>query len=109
VVFTRPFVLARCDGEQPAGRYVVETSEELQDVVSFPVWRRHSTTIRLHPRPGLTQTVPIDPADLDAALVDDGAPADIRVESRLRRAHRADMKAFLDTARSEGIFRSGAE
>lgn len=76
VTFRRPFTLRGLDKAQPAGVYDVETEEELLDTVSFPAYRRISTTIALHPRPGnlnLTTLVPIDPDDLDAALTRDAA------------------------------------
>jgi len=109
VVFRRPFVLCGLIGTQPAGAYVVETSEELLEAVSFPVWRRHSTIIRLHPKPGLTQSATIDPRDLDAALLQDDAAAELRVESVTRQAHRVGKKTFLDVMRSERIARIAAE
>ena len=43
--FARPFVLAGVDGEQPAGTYEIETDEELQAGLSFPVYRRVETRI----------------------------------------------------------------
>jgi hypothetical protein len=100
VVFTRPFALAGLDGAHPAGTFVVETNEELLEGISFPAWRRRSTVIRLHPKPGLTLSVPIDPEDLNAALLQDGVPSavmpsGIRFESFVRRAHRRDTKMLF--------------
>ena len=40
VTFRRPFSLSGIDEVQPAGTYMVETSEELIEGLSFPVWRR---------------------------------------------------------------------
>ena len=74
VTFVRPFVLKGLDAEQPAGTYVVETAEELLDTMLLPAYRRTSTTIELHPRPGnraVTEMATIDPNDLDAALARD--------------------------------------
>lgn len=71
VTFTRPFVLSGLDEVQSAGTYEVETDEELLESVSFPAYRRMLTLIRLHARPahpGMTRSVSIDPAELDAAL-----------------------------------------
>ena len=71
VTFERPFVLGGFDEVQPAGAYSVETDEELLEGVSFPAYRRISTLIHLHPtsdNPGLSQTLTIDPIDLDTAL-----------------------------------------
>jgi hypothetical protein len=79
VTFRRAFSLKGLDGPQPAGSYQIDTDEELIDGLSFPVWRRVATTIRL-PLPGhgsgSTQTFPIDPRDLAAAQARDAAAAD---------------------------------
>jgi hypothetical protein len=68
LVFHHPFELKGIDRSLPAGTYAVETDEELIDSLSFPVWRRLSTMIFV---PGMTasssETVTVDPADLDAA------------------------------------------
>ena len=79
VTFRRPFVLSGFDEALPAGTYSVETDEELLEGISFPAYRRVRTLIRLHPRaghPGLTQTLTIDPNELDAALKRDQAPTE---------------------------------
>ena len=47
VTFRRPFALRGLEGMQPAGTYEVETDEELLEQLSFPVWHRTATTIRL--------------------------------------------------------------
>jgi len=77
VTFTRPFLLSGFDAPQPAGSYSVETDEELVEALSFPVYRRIATLIRL-PSPSrgphVVQTVPIDPAELELALQRDVAP-----------------------------------
>lgn len=76
VTFTRPFRLGGFDNELPAGAYEIETDEELVEGISFPVYRRILTVIHLHTlpgHPGQTQTVTIDPDDLDAALQRDAA------------------------------------
>jgi hypothetical protein len=80
VTFRRPFVLGGSDELLPAGAYRVETDEELLEGISFPAYRRVLTLIRLQARPGhpgLTQTLTIDPNELDAALKRDQAPAEI--------------------------------
>ena len=77
VTFTRPFVLGGYDEVLPAGDYNVETEEELLEGVSFPAYHRISTLIHLHAKPGragLTQTLTIDPNELEAALKRDQAP-----------------------------------
>lgn len=74
-VFRRPFLLKGWTEPQPAGRYTVETEEELIEGVSFPAYRRVSTTItRLATRAGaLIQAIPVDPRDLDRAQAADRA------------------------------------
>jgi len=73
LVFRRPFVLKGLDRAQPAGTYDIETEEELVQGLSFPAYRRVSTTMT--PRgqaPGtLLQAQLVDPAELDKALAAD--------------------------------------
>ena len=57
---------------QPAGSYIVDTEEELLDTVLFQAWRRASTIIRLG-APGRIKDVPIDPEQLNNALLRDRA------------------------------------
>jgi hypothetical protein len=74
VSFRRPFEIAGADGEQPAGTYVVETTEEPTGGLSFIAYRRVSTTIILASRqfgPASRQVVSIDPRDLEAAQARD--------------------------------------
>jgi hypothetical protein len=71
VTFRRPFMVSGVDDHQPAGTYTVETDEELIEGLSFSAYRRTSTRIYLPPtpsRPGITETVTIDPGEVDAAL-----------------------------------------
>ena len=80
VTFRRPFVLGGFDEVLPAGAYSVETDEQLLEDISFPVYRRLLTLIHLQAKPGhpgLTQTLTIDPNELDAALKRDQAPTEI--------------------------------
>lgn len=77
VIFTRPFAIAGIDHALPAGSYEVETDEELLDGMSIPAYKRVLTVIHLHADsglPGTTQSVTIDPHELDAALQRDRAP-----------------------------------
>jgi hypothetical protein len=76
VTFTRSFRLSGFDGEQPAGSYTVETDEELLEPLSFAAYRRIATWIRVPLRSGAvgSQTIPIDPGELEAALARDAAP-----------------------------------
>jgi hypothetical protein len=77
VVFTHSFRLSALDAPQPPGSYIVETDEELIQDLSFPAYRRTGAWIRLPPpgRGALDRVVNIDPAELEAALADDGAPS----------------------------------
>ncbi len=57
--------------EQPAGDYRVETDEELLEGMSFAAYRRVKVLVHLHKRPerpNVTESVWIEPVDLDAAL-----------------------------------------
>jgi len=77
VTFGRPFTLSGIDGPQPPGTYTVETDEERLDDSSPPAYRRIATMIRLLGRPGSgeqVQVVTVDPDELAAALLQDGAP-----------------------------------
>lgn len=79
VIFRRPFRLGESGAEFPAGRYFIETDEELLDGVSFPVYRRTATMMQLLAdplRPGITETGVIDPLLLEAALEADAAQSE---------------------------------
>ena len=70
VTFRHPFTLAGVEGEQRAGTYSVETTEEPIGGLSQVAYRRVSTTIVVpSPTYGLAsrQVVAIDPRDLEAA------------------------------------------
>ncbi len=68
MVFRRPFRLRGWSEAQPAGRYVVETEEELIEALSFAAFRRVSTTITREVLPGATrETIPVDPVELARA------------------------------------------
>lgn len=73
IVFKRPFLLKGWAEPQPAGIYAVETEEELVEGLSFPVYRRVSTTItRLAARAGvLVQVIAVDPRELAYAQATD--------------------------------------
>jgi hypothetical protein len=77
VHFSAPFRLPEFDTLQPAGDYHVDHDEEAIEGASWLGWRRvgafiHLPGIGMH---GLTQQmVPINPADLDAALEKDRQP-----------------------------------
>jgi hypothetical protein len=86
VAFTQPFSLRGLDGVQPAGRYTVETDEELIEGLSFPAYRRVATLMFLPSRPGgtlLGQIAIIDPRELQAAQARDTASGqDLRRDFR---------------------------
>jgi hypothetical protein len=74
VTFLHPFELSGVEGEQPAGTYAVETTEEPISDLSFIAYRRVSTTIVLVSAefgPASRQIVTIDPKDLEAAQLRD--------------------------------------
>jgi hypothetical protein len=76
MTFARPFILRGVDQVLPSGSHEVETDEELLEGVSFLAYRRVLTLLHLRPdgRPGgVTQTLVVDPGDLDAALQRDKA------------------------------------
>ena len=74
-VFHHAFELKGIDRRLPAGTYPVEIDEELIDGLSFSAYRRIQTVITV---PGMaaasTETLAIDPADLEAALDLDRKP-----------------------------------
>jgi hypothetical protein len=74
VTFQFPFDVAALGGPQPAGDYLVETDEEMLSDLSFPVYRRIRTLIRVSCGPAQTRLVEIEPGDLLAALARDKLP-----------------------------------
>ena len=74
VRFSSEFLLYGFDAPWPAGKYEVEQDEELIEGVSSVAYRRVATFIHLPATcvQSLTrQMIPIDPADLEAALAKD--------------------------------------
>ena len=67
VSIDKPFAVAGADGAYPAGRYEVITDEEAIDSMTMIAWRRIATTILLRAN-GVTQSVRIEPAELEALL-----------------------------------------
>jgi hypothetical protein len=76
--FSNSFMLRGVDRELPAGSYRVTTDEELIEGLSFPVYRRVATMIFVPAQghPGAIEMVPIDPAELRAALDRDALAVD---------------------------------
>ena len=71
VSFRAPFRLSGLDGLQPAGTYIIETDEELLEELSFPAYRRVSTSIVMPRGASSYQMIRIDPAELEAAQARD--------------------------------------
>jgi hypothetical protein len=65
------FMLTGFDSAQPPGAYMVETDEQVLDTVTRLALRRLETRIEIYPRPGKSESVPIDPAELEHALLRD--------------------------------------
>jgi hypothetical protein len=87
VSFLHPFALAGVEGEQPAGTYAVETTEEPIGGLSFIAYRRVSTTIVLASQQfghASRQVVTIDPLDLEAAQKRDAIEAGHRSAATAR-------------------------
>jgi len=80
VKFARPFVIDGFEQELPAGDYVVENEEELIEGLSFPAYRRVSTTLHVEKipgRPGQKESWQIVPEALEAALARDGVSTQV--------------------------------
>lgn len=74
VRFSSTFLLPGFDAPQPAGDYLVDLDEEAIEGISRLAWRRAGAFIHLPAiaaKGSTQQMVPIDPADLDAALEKD--------------------------------------
>ena len=78
--------MAGFDEVLPSGAYRVETDEELLEGISFPVYQRIRTVIRLQEksdRPGVSRILTIDPNELDEAIKRDRASMDTPPEPSL--------------------------
>lgn len=78
VTFVRPFVIPGVDAHLPAGTYRIETDEERIMGISFAAFRRVQIRIQLPSdprRPGIAETLIVDPNDFDAALARDPDPS----------------------------------
>jgi hypothetical protein len=76
VTFGHSFRLGLDGQEFPAGRYLVETEEELIQGMSFPAYQRTATMMHLLPnllRPGVKEVAVVDHEQLQKALVEDAA------------------------------------
>jgi hypothetical protein len=71
-------MLTGFDRAQPPGVYMIETDEQVLDTMTRVAVRRLETRMEIYPRPGNSESVPIDPVELDQALLRDSgddAPA----------------------------------
>jgi hypothetical protein len=87
VTFARSFKLREFDEPFPAGRYSIETDEELLDGMSFPVYLRRATKTQPVADPrrrGITENAVIDHQQLEAALAADTALAPITEPAELQ-------------------------
>lgn len=78
LTFARPFQLKDMDEPSPAGAYVVETDEEQLQELSFAAYRRVATRLLLPSQPGgpfRSETIEVDPGELDAAQARDAEAA----------------------------------
>lgn len=74
VHFSSAFLLPGLEVPQPAGDYLVDLDEETIEGASWLAWRRVGAFIHLPAiatKSSMQQMVPINPADLDAALEKD--------------------------------------
>ncbi len=73
ITFAAPFKLEGWEEAQPAGRYDIETDEEVIEGNGRTIYRRVATLLILRSH-GMTRTITVDPGQLEAALVRDMAP-----------------------------------
>jgi hypothetical protein len=75
VTFRNPFLLGGLDGLQEAGSYLVETVVEPLDTVVTPGSRIVSMCMHVTSpsAPGVTRLIPLNPAELEGALILDRA------------------------------------
>lgn len=71
VTFSQPFELRGIDGLQPPGTYRVSIDEEPFSTPNHMGFRNVATTITLRSGRASVEQHPIDPADLEAALLRD--------------------------------------
>ncbi len=77
VTFSNPFHIKGFNDLFPPGSYVVETTEELVEGVSFTAYRRVSTELHLKGKLNgmiVDRILNINPVDLDLALAQDCEP-----------------------------------
>lgn len=74
VTFRRPFAIGESSESHRAGKYLIQTDEEMVSDLSFPAWRRIVTMIHVRSK-GAMQVEIIDPAALEESLARDAAEA----------------------------------
>jgi hypothetical protein len=69
LVFQKPFRMKGVDRTLPAGKYNLVTEEELLEGLSFPAYRRVSTTILVPSERSASsiEMITVDPQDVSAA------------------------------------------
>jgi hypothetical protein len=73
VTFAHPFVISGYCDELPPGSYEFVLDEEPLHGLSFEAYRRTASYLVVANQPGRTEMRPIDPRDLEAALIRDRA------------------------------------
>jgi hypothetical protein len=75
LVFQKPFRLRGLDRTLPAGRYNLVTEEELLEGLSFPAYRRVSTTMLVPSERSASslEMITVDPQDVSAAKDQDSS------------------------------------
>jgi len=68
VHFHSPFHLSGVEGLNPAGDYTLETDDELVPDLSFSVYKRIRTSIRVSSGPGVSCLVEVAPDEVAALL-----------------------------------------
>jgi len=86
---------------QPAGTYRIDIEEKALDTLLSQGWHRVRTVMRIERR-GSTEFLPIDPEQLNEALVRDGAQQDPALPPSP-----AGPRARRDRARKLGLWPSG--
>ena len=95
IKFARPFLLNGFASEHPAGTYVIDTEEERGESLSFLVWKRVSTVIRLEVG-GATEYLSVDPIELDDALTKDASYGETASRSLLPRRSTLNVNRLRD-------------
>ncbi|WP_211275948.1 hypothetical protein [Thalassospira mesophila] len=101
VEFSGPFKLKGYDETFPGGDYDVETEEELIEGVSFLAYRRTATLLHVPSTAG-ARTLPIDPRELDRAILMDRDQCDV-IAAPAPPKRDAKLAEAISRAESEGM------